>query len=127
MLPRRPLPVGYRSEGYFFTDYPLHHRAIRKNSGTPTSYSLSIPLFFFEGTRDPFCDLKILEDVLKKVTAPWGWEIIEGGDHSFEVPTSRGMDLQTVYQNILDQTVKMIKSGFLNQGVKTEFLSRNEP
>ena len=108
------LPV----RGLIFYGYPLHPPGHPEKIRDAHLYSLSIPMFFFEGTRDPFCDLKLLEVVLKKVKSPWGLEVIECGDHSFEVPKSRGMDVQTVYQQILDKTVKIIRSGFFDQGVK---------
>ncbi len=105
------LPV----RGLIFYGYPLHPPGHPEKLRDAHLYSLSIPMFFFEGTRDPFCDLKILEDVLKKVTAPWEWEIIEGGDHSFKVPKSKGLTIQAVYRTILDKTVEILKTGFLDK------------
>ena len=65
------------------------------------------PLLFFEGTRDPFCDLDLFRLVLYKVKAPWDLEIIDGGDHSFKVPKSKGLSSTAVYQRLLDKTVKV--------------------
>ena len=108
------LPV----RGLIFYGYPLHPPGHPEKIRDAHLYSLSIPMFFFEGTRDPFCDLKLLEVVLKKVKTPWGLEVIKGGDHSFELPKSKGLTIQAVYRKILDKTEEIIKSGFFDQGVK---------
>ncbi len=108
------LPV----RGLVFYGYPLHPPGHPEKIRDAHLYSLSIPMFFFEGTRDPFCDLKLLETVLKKVKTPWGLEIIEGGDHSYKVPASKGLTIQVVYRKILDKTVEILKSGFFDQESK---------
>jgi predicted alpha/beta-hydrolase family hydrolase len=108
------LPV----RGLIFYGYPLHPPGHPEKLRDAHLYSLSIPMFFFEGTRDPFCDLKLLEIVLKKVKTPWGLEVIEGGDHSFKVPASKRLTIQAIYQKILDKTVEIIKLGFFDNGVK---------
>ncbi len=105
------LPV----RGLIFYGYPLHPPGHPEKIRDAHLYSLSIPMFFFEGTRDPFCDLKLLEIVLKKVKTPWGLEIIEGGDHSFKVPASKGLTIQVVYRKILDKTVEILQTGFFNK------------
>jgi len=105
------LPV----RGLVFYGYPLHPPGHPEKIRDAHIYSLSIPMFFFEGTRDPFCDLKLLEIILKKVKSPWGLEIIDGGDHSFEVPKSKGLTIQAVYRKILDKTVEILQTGFFNK------------
>jgi len=102
------LPV----RGLVFYGYPLHPPGHPEKIRDAHLYSLSIPMFFFEGTRDPFCDLKLLEGVLGKIKSPWGLEVIEGGDHSFEVLKSKGLTIQTVYRKILDKTVEILQTGF---------------
>jgi predicted alpha/beta-hydrolase family hydrolase len=105
------LPV----RGLVFYGYPLHPPGHPEKIRAAHLYSLSIPMFFFEGTRDPFCDLKLLEGVLEKIKSPWGLEIIDGGDHSFAVPKSKGLTIQTVYRKILDKTVEILQTGFFNK------------
>jgi uncharacterized protein len=108
------LPV----RGLIFYGYPLHPPGHPEKIRDAHLYSLSIPMFFFEGTRDPFCDLKLLEIVLKKVKSPWGLETIDGGDHSFKVPASKGLTIQSVYRKILDKTVEILQAGFFGKAVK---------
>jgi len=43
----------------------------------------------------------ILGKVLSHLTAPWDLEIIDDGDHSFNMPKSIGTDPQAIYCRIL--------------------------
>ena len=42
-------------------------------------------MFFFAGTRDTLCDLALLKGVLQRVNVPWDLQVIDGGNHSFDV------------------------------------------
>jgi predicted alpha/beta-hydrolase family hydrolase len=105
------LPV----RGLIFYGYPLHPPGRPEKLRDAHLYSLGIPLLFFEGTRDPFCRLDLLRPVLAKLKAPWKLEVIEGGDHSFDVPKSTGRSREEVYQDILEKTVDLIKSDFFDR------------
>lgn len=48
--------------------------------------ALRTPVLFVQGTRDPLCPLDALETVRKRMTAPNDLFIVEGGNHSLEVP-----------------------------------------
>jgi uncharacterized protein len=43
-----------------------------------------VPILFVQGTRDPLCDLKELDAVRGRMTAPSELYVVEGGDHSLE-------------------------------------------
>lgn len=51
--------------------------------------ALRTPVLFVQGTRDPLCPLEALETVRKRMTAPNDLFIVEGGNHSLEVPRGR--------------------------------------
>jgi predicted alpha/beta-hydrolase family hydrolase len=51
--------------------------------------SLRTPVLFIQGTRDPLCPLELLEGVRPKMTAPNQLFVVEGGNHSLEVPRKR--------------------------------------
>ncbi|MES1210625.1 MAG: alpha/beta family hydrolase [Pseudomonadota bacterium] len=51
--------------------------------------ALRTPIFFVQGTRDPLCPLGALEPVLARMTAPHRLHIVEGGNHSLELPAAR--------------------------------------
>ena len=51
--------------------------------------ALRTPIFFVQGTRDPLCPLEALATVRARMTAPNELLIVEGGNHSLEVPRPR--------------------------------------
>ena len=55
--------------------------------------------------RDQLCDLELLRGVLSRLTVPWDLEVIEGGDHSFNVPKSIGAAPHEIYGRILDNAL----------------------
>lgn len=48
--------------------------------------ALRVPVMFVQGTRDPLCPLELLADVRARMTAPNELFVVEGGNHSLEVP-----------------------------------------
>lgn len=66
-----------------FLGYPLHPPGDREKLRDAPLYAIRIPMLFFAGTRDPFCDADLLKSVLSRIRAPWKLCTIEGGDHSF--------------------------------------------
>jgi hypothetical protein len=42
-------------------------------------------MLLFAGTRDSLCDMNLLKKVLEKLNSSWSFEIIEGGDHPFNI------------------------------------------
>ena len=47
------------------------------------------PILFVQGTRDPLCPLAALEPVLARMTAPHRLHVVEGGNHSLELPAAK--------------------------------------
>jgi predicted alpha/beta-hydrolase family hydrolase len=47
--------------------------------------SLTTPILFIQGTRDPLCPLDLLEKVRAEMKAPNILHLVEGGDHSLGV------------------------------------------
>jgi predicted alpha/beta-hydrolase family hydrolase len=91
-----------------FLGYPLHAPGKKENLRDAHLYKIPIPMLFFEGTRDPFCDLAILEKVFKKLTCPRELEIIDGADHSFKLPTSDPRPEDAVHEQIIEKCLKWI-------------------
>jgi predicted alpha/beta-hydrolase family hydrolase len=44
------------------------------------------PILLVQGTRDPLCPLPRLEEVRARMTAPHRLHVVDGGNHSLEVP-----------------------------------------
>jgi uncharacterized protein len=95
------LPV----EQLIFLGYPLHAPGKKDKLRDQHLYGISIPMRFFAGTRDQLCDLQLLRGVLSRLTAPCDLEVMEGCDHSFNVPQSIGSDSQEIHRRILDKVL----------------------
>jgi predicted alpha/beta-hydrolase family hydrolase len=80
--------VGLR--GLVFFGFPLH---APNKPGTKRAEHLPnvrLPMLFFQGTRDPFADLKLLRPICSKLGARATLHVIETADHSFHVLKSSG-------------------------------------
>jgi hypothetical protein len=95
-------------EGLIFLGYPLHAPGKKERLRDGDLYIISKPMLFFAGTKDQLCDLELLKQVLSKLVAPWELEVIEGGDHSFEVPKYYAIDPTEVYEQIVCRTVEWL-------------------
>lgn len=47
--------------------------------------SLSTPVLFVQGSRDPLCPLELLEKVRRSIPAPNALHVVQAGNHSLEV------------------------------------------
>jgi predicted alpha/beta-hydrolase family hydrolase len=102
------LPV----EGLIFLGYPLHPAGDQSKLRDAHLYQVSMPMLFFAGTRDSLCDLTQLQNVLKKLSALWKLDIIEGGDHSFHIPKSMNVTETEIYERIVKTSVHWIETTF---------------
>jgi uncharacterized protein len=98
------LPV----EGLIYLGYPLHPAGNAEKLRDAHLYQIKIPMLFFAGTRDPLCDIEKLNSVLPRLSAEWTLHTIQGGDHSFNVPKSSGMDQQEILRQIVESAVKWL-------------------
>jgi predicted alpha/beta-hydrolase family hydrolase len=87
-------------DGLIFLGYPLHapnrHDRLRSEHLT----RITCPMLFVEGTRDPFCDLDLLAQTRKELTAPTELYVIEGGNHDFRVPKKLGRTSEEVLDEV---------------------------
>ena len=92
-----------------FLGYPLHPPGKKDKLRDVHLYELRVPLLFFTGTRDSFCDLDLLHKVLDRLKTVWDLDVIEGGDHSFGLSKSANVTQQEVYGRILQKMVAWLK------------------
>lgn len=104
MVAARLLPVNR----LVFLGYPLHAPGKKERLRDSHLYEIAVPMLFFAGTRDPLCDLQLLQGVLGRLQAPHGIEVIAGGDHSFNIPKSLGMSQEEVYRRVLNTTLEWL-------------------
>jgi hypothetical protein len=93
-----------------FLGYPLHAPGKKDQLRDSHLYNITVPMLFFAGTRDALCDLALLKDVLKKITIPWELEIVEGGNHSFDLPKADTRTCEAVYRQIHDKSLAWIRN-----------------
>jgi uncharacterized protein len=98
--------------GLAFLGYPLHPAGKKNRLRDAPLRAIDVPMLFFCGTRDPLCDLELLTDVTGGITAPCRLEIVEGGDHSFNVPKSLGLTAEDVYGRIAATLVQWLRKQF---------------
>jgi|MudIll2142460700_1097286.scaffolds.fasta_scaffold03685_4 hypothetical protein len=98
------LPV----QGLIFLGYPLHPAGNPEKLRDSHLYQIKVPMLFFAGTRDPLCDLKKLKGVLPMLNAPWDLRTVNGGDHSFNVPKSLGINQQDIFRQIVEKAVEWL-------------------
>ncbi len=101
MVAEGMLPVS----GLIFLGYPLHPADDKERLRDRHLYSISVPMLFFAGTRDPLCDPSKLAGVLAKLKAPFRLHTIEGGDHSFHRPKSQGISDEETHSEILKVSI----------------------
>lgn len=93
-------------ERLIFLGYPLHAPGKKDRLKDAHLYDIKIPVLFLAGTRDSLCDLSRLNGVLNKLACKWDLEIVDGGDHSFNLlksdpRTQKDIQIQ-VLSNCLD-------------------------
>ena len=92
-----------------FLGYPLHPPGKKDQLRDAHLYELRVPLLFFAGTRDTFCDLDLLRMVLGRMKSNWDLEVIDGGDHSLGLLKSADMTQSEVYAHVLRTMVDWVK------------------
>lgn len=70
------------------------------------------PVLFIQGTRDKLCPLDLLEKARCEMTAPNFLHVVEGGDHSLNVP-KRALAAAGRKQNDVDDTICDAINAFL--------------
>jgi predicted alpha/beta-hydrolase family hydrolase len=92
-----------------FLGYPLHPPGKKEKLRDAHLYKIQNPMLFFAGTKDHLCDLELLKNVLSVLQAPWKLEVIDGGDHSFNVPKAFKIDQEVIYRHILKAMLLWLK------------------
>jgi uncharacterized protein len=85
---------GERFDGaaLVFFAYPLHAPGRTDSPRVDHLPSVTVPMLFIEGTRDPLARFDLVEDVVRRLGPMARLHVIEGGDHSFRVPGAKRPD-----------------------------------
>ena len=86
--------------GLIFLGYPFHAPGKKDQPRKESLMALTLPLLFFQGTRDPFCHLPTFQETYDRLKAPSRLEIIENGDHGFKLPASDPRRPEAVHEQM---------------------------
>ncbi len=96
-------------DGLIFYGYPLHPPGRKDTLRDAHLAAIEVPMLFFAGTRDPFCDLNLMRPVCQRLGDRATLDIIDGGDHSFDPPSAAGPEARDrAYRRLLEQSVAWI-------------------
>jgi len=101
--------TGEPVAGLILLGYPLHPP--RKTDQLRIAHlgNIRVPMLFFCGTRDALCDLELLRQTLGSLSAPVALHVIEGGDHSFNLPKSMHRSAAEVWTEIVDASARWLE------------------
>ena len=100
---------GFECDGLLLLAYPLHPPGKPDQLRDAHLPAIKVPVICFNGTRDPFCTPKLMEEVLKRVKTDWEMHWVEGADHSFHVLKSAGRTDGDVLESIADSIADWVK------------------
>jgi predicted alpha/beta-hydrolase family hydrolase len=101
---------GEPCAGLVFLGYPLHPAGQPGRMRVEHLPRVRVPMLFVQGTRDPLCDMQLLERTLTTLSAPVTLHRIEEGDHSFVVPKRLGRSSEEVRAEIADVIERWLQS-----------------
>jgi predicted alpha/beta-hydrolase family hydrolase len=91
-----------------FLGYPLHAPGRDDQLRDAHLYEIDVPMLFFAGTRDTLCKMDKLQEVLGRLPCTRDLEIIEGGNHSFNLPKSSSRTSAEVNRQILEKCLQWL-------------------
>ncbi len=99
---------GFQCDGLLLLAYPLHPPGKPDQLRDAHLPAIKVPVLCFNGTRDPFCTPRLMEDVIQRVTTDWEMHWVEGADHSFHVLKSSGRSDAEVLEGIADESAAWV-------------------
>ena len=89
-----------RVSGLVLLGYPLHPPGKPDQLRTAHLPAIGVPVLLVQGTRDPFGTREEVEPIFRALPTRVDFEFIDGGDHGFAVPKSRGVGEADVLEAI---------------------------
>lgn len=101
---------GAATAGVVLLGYPLHPPGRTDKLRVAHLARIRVPMLFFAGTRDALCQLDLLRQTLQALPAPTTLHVIDGGDHSFNLPKRMQRDAYSVWDEIVAATADWINA-----------------
>lgn len=105
--------AGAPADGLVFHGYPLHPPGRPDKVRKAHLPDVEVPMLFVEGTRDSFCPLDTLREVIAETGIDATVHVIEDGDHSFKVRASSGRSTKDAWAEVAERTVAWIDATLL--------------
>ena len=103
---------GQDCAGLVFFGYPLHPPGKPDKLRSEHFAAICQPALFLQGTRDNLCRLDLLEAELPRWGGSVTLEVVEGGDHGFAVPRSRGVSRDEVIADLIERAERWERATF---------------
>lgn len=100
--------AGLRCDGLVFLGYPLHPAGKKDKLRDAHLPDIAPPMLFVQGTRDSLCDLDLLRPVLARVGRRARLHVVEGGDHSLDVPKRSGRTRAEVQGEVAEAIARWV-------------------
>jgi predicted alpha/beta-hydrolase family hydrolase len=101
---------GFACDGLLLFAYPLHPAGQPEKLRDAHLPKIQVPVLCFNGTRDALCTQELMNDVVKRLTAPWTMHWLQGADHSFHVLKSSGRTDRDVLAEVGEAVSKWVRS-----------------
>jgi len=92
---------GTQANGLVYLGYPLHPPGRPERIRDAHLGEIKAPQLFVEGTRDPFCPLETLAEVIGKRRLKADVVVIDDGDHSLKVRKSSGRSTKQAWDEAI--------------------------
>lgn len=92
---------GTQADGLVYLGYPLHPPGRPERIRDAHLGDIKTPQLFVEGTRDPFCPLETLAEVIGKRRLKADVVVIDDGDHSLKVRKSSGRSTEQAWDEAI--------------------------
>ncbi len=89
-----------RVRGLVFFGFPLHQPGRPSAQRADHLERITVPMLFFQGTRDVLADLTLLRPLCKKLAPRARLQIVDTADHSFHVLTRSGTTDADVHRDL---------------------------
>jgi predicted alpha/beta-hydrolase family hydrolase len=101
---------GASCDGLLFLGYPLHPPGKPERLRVEHLLSISGPMLFVAGTRDPLCPRPTLEETVARLGGNAEAAFIDDGDHSFRVRRTSGRTTEQAWDEVTDASWSWIKA-----------------
>ena len=99
--------------GLAFLGFPLHPPGRRGTSRADHLDRVELPMLFLQGTRDQFAQMDLISSVSAGLGQRATLHVIDGADHSFNVPKRIGRSASEVMNELADTMAEWARSSVL--------------